>query len=48
MKASLAKEVNRIVGLLLLAALAALAVGNIWPLLAGMLGYIILKQARYV
>ena len=41
MKASLAKEVNRIVGLLALAVLAAVAVGNIWPLLVGMAGYIV-------
>ncbi|MCG8393573.1 MAG: phosphate regulon sensor histidine kinase PhoR [Pseudomonadales bacterium] len=40
MKASLAKEVNRIAGLILLAALAALAVGHIWPLLVGLVGYI--------
>ncbi len=40
MKASLAKEVNRIVGLVTLAALAALAVGHIWPLLVGLIGYI--------
>ena len=40
MKASLAKEVNRIAGLIFLAALAALAVGHIWPLLAGLVGYI--------
>ncbi len=41
MKASLAKEVNRIVGLLALAAIAAIAVGHFWPLIAGMVGYII-------
>ena len=40
MKASLAKEVNRIAGLIALAALAALAVGHIWPLLVGLVGYI--------
>ncbi|MGB2248043.1 MAG: phosphate regulon sensor histidine kinase PhoR [Alcanivorax sediminis] len=40
MKASLAKEVNRIAGLITLAAVAALAVGHIWPLLAGLVGYI--------
>ena len=40
MKASLAKEVNRIAGLIFLATLAALAVGHIWPLLAGLVGYI--------
>ncbi len=41
MKASLAKEVNRIVGLILLSVVAALAVGHIWPLIVGLLGYII-------
>ena len=40
MKASLAKEVNRIAGLIALAALTALAVGHIWPLLVGLVGYI--------
>ncbi len=40
MKASLAKEVNRIAGLVTLAAVAALAVGHIWPLLVGLVGYI--------
>ena len=41
MKASLAKEVNRIVGLILLSVVAALAAGHIWPLIVGLLGYII-------
>ena len=41
MKASLAKEVNRIVGLLALASVAAISVGHIWPLVVGMAGYII-------
>ncbi|MZR63182.1 phosphate regulon sensor histidine kinase PhoR [Alcanivorax sp. DP30] len=41
MKASLAKEVNRIIGLLALASIAAISVGHIWPLIAGMVGYII-------
>ena len=46
MKASLAKEVNRIAGLIFLAALAALAVGHTWPLLVGLGGYIIWSTDR--
>ncbi|EKF73411.1 phosphate regulon sensor protein PhoR [Alcanivorax hongdengensis A-11-3] len=41
MNASLAKEVNRIIGLIGLSLLAAILVGHFWPLIVGLLGYII-------
>mgnify|MGYP003112202064 CR=1 FL=1 len=41
MKSSLAKEVNRIIVLIALSLVAALAIQNIWPLVVGLLGYIV-------
>lgn len=40
MKASLIKEMSRIVGLLVLALMAAGVLGSVWPLVVGLAGYI--------